>query len=518
MFRGQGFLSRSLCSRAGKRKQRRSNNYNRTSEPEQRLQIPHMSSRSLTKMGFRNAMRTGKRSARFYRPHRYNSAMPDASTGNRDTAAGAMRVIAGNLFRHALVEGSIDRAFQKHVSCERGVLRICEDLYDLNSYSRVFVISIGKAAHSMVEALQSQAGDRFEGIIAGPASPAPQFRGFRYFHGGHPVPNLESIHAANAILKSLGSLDAASLVIYMISGGGSSMMEKPTDDEISIEDLISTYQVLVNCGAAIVEINAIRKHLSAVKGGQLARAGHPAQQVSVLVSDVPQNTPDALASGPTMPDTTSVEDCYAIATKYNLREQFPLTVRELLDRRALDETPKSGDLEFHRSRWWTVLSNATLIEDIKSEAERSDFQVEVDNACDDWDYLRARDYLLGRLRTLRDKFERVCLISGGEVTVKVTNGGIGGRNQQFALSCAAKIAGERITVLSAGTDGVDGNSPSAGAIVDGTTLEQGRDCGLDVEVYLGGFDAYTFFNHIGDAIMTGPTGNNLRDLRILLAY
>ncbi len=184
----------------------------------------------------------------------------------------------------------------------------------------------------------------------------------------------------------------------------------------------------------------------------------------------------------------------------------------------MDETPKSEDPEFDRSRWWTVLSNITLVEDVKTEAERTGFHTEVDNTCDDWDYLRARDYLLGRLRTLRDKFERVCLISGGEVTVKVVNGGIGGRNQQFALSCAAKIAGERVTVLSAGTDGIDGNSPAAGAIVDGSTLERGNSCGLNVEDYLRGFDAYTFFNHTGDAIMTGPTGNNLRDLRILLAY
>ena len=443
--------------------------------------------------------------------------MPDASSGNRSVLAGETRVIVRNLFHHALVQGGIDRAFQRNVSCERGILRVCDDLYDLNSYGRVLVVSIGKAAHSMVGALQSQAGDRFEGIIVGPESSAPLLRGFRYFQGGHPFPNTESIHAGNAILKSLGSLDDASLVIYLLSGGGSSMMEKPIDDEISIEDLISTYQILVNCGAPIAEINAVRKHLSAVKGGQLARAAYPAQQVSLLVSDVPGHTPDALASGPTMPDTTSIEDCYAIAAKYNLLEQFPLTVRELFERRALDETPKSGDPEFNRCRWWTVLSNATLIEDVKTEAEGLGFHAEVDNTCDDWDYLRARDYLLGRLRNLRDKFERVCLISGGEVTVKVTNGGTGGRNQQFALSCAAMIAGECITVLSAGTDGIDGNSPAAGAIVDGSTIERGRKCGLDVNSYLSSFDAYTFFNRTGDAIVTGPTGNNLRDLRILLA-
>jgi glycerate 2-kinase len=452
---------------------------------------------------------------RGYCRHRYNSAMPDAPL--RDSASD-MRAVAQNLFQRALTEGSIDRAFQGNVGCERGVLRVCEDLYDLNSYGRVFVVSIGKAAHSMVEALQNQAGDRFEGIIAGPQISAPQFRGFRYFHGGHPMPNSESIHAAHAVLKSLGSLDPASLVIYLLSGGGSSMLEEPVDDEIRLEDVIATYRVLVNCGAPIAAINAIRKHLSAVKGGRLARAAHPAQQVSLLVSDVPDNTPDALASGPTMPDTTSIENCYDVVSKYGLLEQFPPTVRELFQRRALDETPKSGDSEFNRCRWWTVLSNATLLEEARGEAERLGFHAEVDITCDDWDYLRARDYLLGRLRSLREKAERVCLISGGEVTVRVTNGGIGGRNQQFALSCAPRIAGENITILSIGTDGVDGNSPAAGAIVDGSTLERGKQVGLDAEASLGSFDAYTFFNRVGDTIATGPTGNNLRDLRILLAY
>ena len=302
------------------------------------------------------------------------------------------------------------------------------------------------------------------------------------------------------------------------SGGGSSIAEKAIDDEISLDNLIVTYRALVYSGAPIAEINAIRKHLSAIKGGRLAQAALPAQQVSILVSDVPDNTPDALASGPTMPDTTSVEDCYAIAAKHRLPDQFPASVRELFHRHALEETPKSDDPAFHRSRWWAVLSNATLLESCKAEAERHRFAVEVDNSCDDWDYMLAADYLLGRLGELRKNSERVCLISGGEVTVKVTNGGVGGRNQQFALACAQKIAGENITVLSAGTDGIDGNSPAAGAIADGTTLERAKSRGLESTASLLAYNAYPFFDALGDTIMTGPTGNNLRDLRILLAY
>jgi glycerate 2-kinase len=441
-----------------------------------------------------------------------------SAAANRERLAIEMRVTARHLFERALDESSIERAFERQITCERGVLRVCEDLYDLHAFNRVLVISIGKAAHTMVNALEMQAGDDFEGIVASSVRPSSQVRGFRYFHGGHPTPNQESIRAAEAMLKSLSAQNASSLVIFMLSGGGSSIAEKSIDDEISLDELIATYRVLVHSGAPIAEINAIRKHLSAIKGGRLAQAASAAQQVSILVSDVPDNTPDALASGPTMPDSTSVEDCYAIAAKHRLLDQFPSSVRELFHRHALEETPKSDDLAFHRSRWWTVLSNSTLIEASKAEAERHGFTVEADSGCDDWDYARAADYLLKRLRELRKKSERVCLISGGEVTVKVTNGGIGGRNQHFALACAEKIAGENITVLSAGTDGVDGNSPAAGAIVDGTTLDRAKSRGLQPAASLRSFNAYPLFDALGDTIMTGPTGNNLRDLRILLAY
>jgi glycerate 2-kinase len=431
-----------------------------------------------------------------------------------------MRVTARHLFEHALTESSIDRAFERHLHCDRGVLRICEDLYDLNSYGRVCVVAIGKAAHPLANALEMRAGDRFEGIVVSSEPPAYQLHGFRYFRGGHPLPNQQSIRAADSILKSLQAQNAASLVIYLLSGGGSAMAETPMDGEISLEDLVATYRVLVHSGAPIAEINAIRKHLSAIKGGRMAVAASPAQQVSILVSDVPDHMPDALASGPTMPDSTSVEDCYAIASKYDMREKFPPSVRELFERHALEETPNSDDVAFQRSRWWTVLSNSSLLEHTKARAERQGFFVEIDNRCDDWDYARAADYLLGRLRELRGKTERVCLVSGGEVTVRVSGGGIGGRNQQFALHCATKINGESITVLSAGTDGIDGNSPAAGAIADGTTLARNRARAhpLDPAAHLAGFDAYSFFESLGDAIVIGPTENNLRDLRILLAY
>jgi len=458
--------------------------------------------------------------------------MPDLSPA-RDQQLRRMRDVAREIFNAALKNASIESAFARNVHCERRVLRIGDDLHDLDSYHRVFVVSMGKAAHTMAAALEAQVGSSLGGIVASSVEAASQVRGFRYFRGGHPTPTAESIRAADAILKSLAALDSASLVIFMISGGGSSIVERPVvamkdtleDDTISLSDLAATYQTLVHSGAPIAEINAIRKHLSAVKGGRLAQAAYPAQQVSILVSDVPDATPDALASGPTMPDSTSIHDCERIAAQYNLVDQFPATVADLFRQHALDETPKSDDPAFVRARWWTVLSNKVAIDEAAVAATHAGFAVEVDNSCDDWPYDKAADYLLNRLRELRRNVSRVCLISGGEVTVTVRNGGIGGRNQQFALACAEQISGQDITVLSAGTDGVDGNSPAAGAVVDGSTVfrvggrADDRAGGAEVSRHaLSTFNAYPLFDALGDSIVTGPTGNNLRDLRILLAY
>ena len=300
-----------------------------------------------------------------------------------------MRDTAREIFASALKNASIENAFARNLHCERGVLRIGEDLHDLDSYNRVFVVSIGKAGHTMAAALEGQVGSNLEGIVASSVERDAQVRGFRYFCGGHPTPTAESIRAADAILKSLASLDSMSLAIFMISGGGSSIVEKPVDDDISLADLSSTYTVLVHSGAPIAEINAIRKHLSAVKGGRLAQAAYPAQQVSIFVSDVPDSTPDALASGPTMPDSTSIQDCERIAAQYNLIEQFPKSVADLFRQHALDETPKSDDPAFVRARWWTVLSNQIAVDEAAVAATRAGFAVEVDNSCDDWSYEKA---------------------------------------------------------------------------------------------------------------------------------
>jgi hydroxypyruvate reductase len=441
------------------------------------------------------------------------------SASVRDRNARELRLAAREVFQDALAQSTIPQAFARHVNCDRGVLRVGEDLFGLPGYDRVSVISIGKGAHSMADAFVGEVGETLGGIVAAPVDPGTQLRGFRYFRGGHPLPNRESLNAGRAILRYLNVQPPQSLVIFLISGGGSACVEYPIDNDITLEDIVKTYEVLVHSGAPIAEINAIRKHLSAIKGGRLARAAAPAQQVSIMVSDVPDKALDSLSSGLTMPDSSTVEDCYRIATQYAMVEEFPPTVRELFTGRMLEETPKADHPAFARARWWPVLSNTTVQRAAAAKAALHGFAVEVDNSCDDWDYAKAADHLLNRLRKLRQGVSRACIVSGGEVTVKVkAKHGSGGRNSHFALYCAEKIAGENITVLSAGTDGIDGNSSAAGAVADGTTVERAKTLGLDTSKALAGYDSASLFERLGDAIVTGPTGNNLRDLRVLMTW
>ncbi len=431
----------------------------------------------------------------------------------------AMRELAREIFTRTLAQIELPGILRQKLEYSRGVLRICEDLHDLSSYSRVVAISMGKAAYPMVEFLASLTGPALSGIVVSAHPPQRQVHGFRYFQGGHPLPNAESTRAAEAILRMLNTLDEHALVIYLISGGASAMVEKPLDAEVPLDDLVATYGALVLSGAPIREINTIRKHLSATKGGRMAQAAYPAQQISVLVSDVPENALDALASGPTMPDPSTTAECYEIAERYELMPSLPASVRGLFEERALEETPKKDEPAFVRSRWWTVLSSMTAARAAAALAGQHGFAVEIENDCDDWDYERAAEHLLDKLRNIQKGVSRACIISAGEVTVKVEGkGGRGGRNQQFALYCAEKIAGENITILSAGTDGIDGNSNAAGAVVDGSTVLRAREAGLDPAAALKNFDSTPFFEALGDAIVTGPTGNNVRDLRVLLAW
>src|ERR1017187_6230410 len=273
---------------------------------------------------------------------------------SENSAVLAMRGLARGIFDHALAKCSIPAAFARNVRYEGAQLYIGEERYDLNSFARVSVISIGKAGHSMAEALSTIVPIGIRGIVACPTPPQTQVVGFQYFYVGHPLPNEHPLRAGSAIPKFLHTLPERSLVLYLIGGGASAVAEIPISSSLTLSDVVKTYRTLVHSGAAIAEINAIRKHLSALKGGRLAQAAAPATQVSLLVSDVPEHALDALASGPTMPDSSAVSDCYAISERYAMRSHFPERVRDMFDSTQLQQTPKQGDPAFRNSHYVTV--------------------------------------------------------------------------------------------------------------------------------------------------------------------
>jgi glycerate 2-kinase len=431
------------------------------------------------------------------------------------------REAALDIFMYALRASRVEVAMERSVRFAAGVLQIDRHHFELNRYRRLVLIALGKAGGTLASAFLRQVGEaagRFEGVIVAPdgaiASP-----GFRVYFGGHPSPNEASVAGAGDILETLRSLSESDLVVFLISGGGSAMVEQFLMPGTSLEVMAATHKGLVESGAPIAAINTVRKHLSAVKGGRLAEAAAPAEQMTIFVSDVPEGELDALSSGPTMPDRSTVEDVYRIADEYGLAAKVPGLVSQMLMNRLLFETPKEGDGVFARSQWSVLLDSVSLEEAAAARARELGWHVEIDNRCDDWSAERAAEYLLERVQTLRRWRARICLLSAGEVTVQVPAGtvGRGGRNQHFALLCGEAVAGSEITVLSAGSDGIDGNSPAAGGLVDGSTTARAAAGGYSVGAALAAFDSYWLLASLRDAIVTGPTGNNLRDLRILLA-
>ncbi len=476
-----------------------------------------------------------------------------------DSALDTLHATAYEIFTGAVAGCNLQSAFDRRIRFEGNTMhRILPDgsgpdSIDLSSYKKIFVIAVGKAAGPMLDTLFSRMGRRqgLHGICCSNQLPKNRDWRFHYFQGGHPLPNEESFEAARAALALLRKARKDTLVFFLISSGGSAIFDLPLDPGISLDDTIAFHRLLLASGAPVSEINILRKHFSAVKGGRLAMAAPEATKVSLLLPDVPLRSLDALSSGPTSPDHSTVAEARALLAKYDLAPQLPPSVRAFFERDDLPESPgnkgwrppffpklprlgpapvrgvtaaaaMSGENEaFRQSVFEILLSSHDLVENARALAEKAGFYVVVDNSCDDWNYAEAARYLLERFHDLRAVHPRLCLISVGEVTVKLDRfPGAGGRNQQFAMTCALELEnhpGAQLTVLSAGSDGVDGNTRAAGAIADPTTVLRAHAFGFHLKAALTAFDACPMFTALGDSVVTGPTGHNLRDLRLLLA-
>lgn len=438
-----------------------------------------------------------------------------------------LRLRLRRLYLKALARTGVEQALERHIRLADQILEIGTHRYPLNEFGDIAIISVGKAAAQMCSYFFRLFEDvhcahkRILGVGAGPLRPAVLPDGVRWFPGSHPLPTQHSLDAANAVIELLQNLRGNDLVLFLISGGASAMLEKPLDESISLADTANFHRALIASGLSITDANILRKHFSAVKGGRLATWVASNRQCTVLISDVPGDTLHMIGSGPSMPDPTTWDDAVAILRANSLDKNMPGRVAKFFHNPSGPETPKPKAAEFERTHWVSVLSSQQLVEEARRAAEAAGYHVIVDNSCDDWPYRDAADYLLDRLRLYRSKYDAVCLLSSGEVSVPLSGPvtGVGGRNQHFVLYCTTKLDrdDEGIAVLSAGSDGIDGNSPAAGAVVDWTTQRRAEAAGLDIMRSLSCFDSYPLLDALHDTICTGPTGNNIRDVRILLS-
>lgn len=433
-----------------------------------------------------------------------------------------MKQTALRVFRETLAAINIQAALERKLDCDGKFIRVEGKTVELADFSEFVAIAIGKAAFLMAEALVNvlPSDCSLEGVMVAPAAPGRTLQGWKTFIGGHPIPTEASFIAGRAILERLARCDERTLIFFLVSGGGSALVEQALDPSVSHHDFQKVNQALVTCGAPIEEINVVRKHLSATKGGRLAAAAPRSMKITLGVSDVPQGYESALASGPTLPDPTTVVDAQQIVARYDLLPALPPSVREIFEKQRLRETPKESDPEFARAHFSLLLGAHDLLHAAHHALESEGIYCIADNTTDNWPLEKAANHLLALLQSTKsnDPKQRCAIVASGEVSSPVTGDGIGGRNSAFVLACVPKIAGKKITVLSAGTDGIDGNSPAAGAVADGETLARARAKGLDPADLQKRSDAFNFFLTLDDAIITGPTGNNLRDLRILIAH
>lgn len=436
-----------------------------------------------------------------------------------------LKMEAQKIFLESLKEIDVRVAVSRNLSIESLRLSAAGRTFDLQNFRKIILIAVGKAASPMYEAtidilrLAGSLTQNVEAIVISPDPPARTHGAIKFFLGAHPTPCEVSRQAAIATLDLLHTAGPDTLVLFLVSGGSSSMMELPLDQVISLEDVADFNRVLVGSGLPIKEMNLLRKHLSAVKGGRLAAAAASSAQCTLILSDVPGDSLDTVGSGPSLPDSSFRKDRMEVYRRLWPMHRLPLRIERFFEEDSSAETPKFTDPAFKRAVWTSILSSGDLASSAARLAAAAGFHVEIDSTCDDWPSYKAANYLLDQSRRLRKLSPRSCLVSVGEVavTLKGTTGQ-GGRNQHFALECALRLAerDDDSVVLSAGSDGIDGHSPAAGAVVDRHTCHRATLQGMNPAQLLAEFNSFALFQALGDAIITGSTGNNLRDLRLFL--
>jgi hydroxypyruvate reductase len=435
-----------------------------------------------------------------------------------------MRQDAREIFNAGLKAVAPMDAVLRYCRCKKDRFITGGRSYRLNDVERIFVIGAGKATAAMARAIEALLGDRIDdGVICVKYDHAVPLKKIRTIEAGHPLPDVNGMTAAQAMLAMARQATERDLVICLLSGGGSALLPLPVDG-ITLKEKQEASDVLIACGATIHEINAVRKHVSAIKGGQLAQAAAPAQLVSLILSDVVGDDLDVIASGPTVPDASTYSDCMETIDRYDIGQRMPRAILERLrtgKAGGIDETPKANSHSWQHSYHRIVGSNLEAIVASQAMAREKGYQTIVLSSRLEGETRGVAQVHGGIAREILASGHPVpapaCMLSGGETTVTLTGDGKGGRNQEFALAAALDIAGQqRIVVLSGGTDGTDGPTDAAGAIVDHLTVSRARQAGLDPRQHLDQNNAYPFFKTLGDLLITGPTFTNVMDMRIVL--
>jgi len=425
------------------------------------------------------------------------------------------------IFQAALEAAAPGPAVLRHLRRSGETLVAGRKRYALSSFRNVYVVGAGKASAGMAEAVERVLGKRIRGGSINIKYGAS--RALRYIEVnecGHPIPDERGQQGAERIAKIASEAGPKDLLVCLISGGASALLPLAAPP-VTLVDKQETTRLLLECGANIHEMNCVRKHISGVKGGQLARLAHPATVVTLILSDVVGDDLDVIGSGPTVPDRTTFADARAILEKYRLGERLPSRVRERLESDAPD-TPKPGDKVFAKVQNLVVGSNQLAVEAAAQKARGLGFRTLVLSTFVQGEAREVARVHAAIARELRAYGHPVkppaCILSGGETTVTIRGSGCGGRNQEFALAAALDIADiDDVVILSAGTDGIDGVTEVAGAFADGTTLARAEALGLNAAEFLAKNDSHHFFRQLKDLIDTGPTGTNVADIQIILA-
>jgi glycerate 2-kinase len=399
-----------------------------------------------------------------------------------------------------------------------------EKKFQLDAFKKIFLIGSGKASASMAQAIEKIFGDRItKGLIATKYGHGLPLKRTEIIEAGHPIPDQKGFEGARRIQSILKESGPEDLVIFLLSGGGSALLPLPAEG-IKLEEKQQATQFLLDCGADIREINTIRKHISQIKGGWLARWAYPSAVIGFILSDVVGDQLDVIASGPTVPDLSTFEEAWDILRKYDLIKRVAPSIQKhlLLGKEGkVEETPKPGDSTFERVSNILIGSNILALRAAENEASNSGLNTLILSSSivgDTREAARFHSAIAKEVVSSGNPLRRpACILSGGETTVTVKGNGLGGRNQEFALVGALEIAGlEKVVLLSGGTDGTDGPTNASGASADSTTVSRARSMGMDPKSYLENNDAYPFFEKLGDLLVTGPTHTNVMDVHILL--